>query len=437
MTAKSAPAEDAILSWAEFLASRAWELVLLAALLCFSAFFSGSETALFSLTPGQLFRLGRSRGAERKVAWLMARPQRILQSLLLGNLLVNVAFFGISSVLLHSLNDRVAMADWAAVAVWVLPLLIVVLCGEVLPKLAALGMAERWATTAAPALVVLRRGLSPAVRVINKVAVAPLTRMLAPRAAAGQNITADELGALLDLTARRGIIDHQANALLQEILDLTDIRVAEVMVPRVDVICYDVDSPPAGLVQLIRRTHLRRIPVYERDPGQMIGIVHAKRLLVQPATPLRQLVVKVPFLPEAANLERALVQLRVRRSQIAIVVDEYGGTAGIVTLEDILEQIVGDLPDEHEAAAAPLVERTGEGVYAIDGDLPIHEWAEAFEIDLGGRKVSTVGGFVTSLLGHIPAAGDEAEYGNLRFRVLSMRGRRVDKLELRLAEGRP
>lgn len=423
------------MTWTAYLAGHFPELLLLAVLLSFSAFFSGSETALFSLSPGQLYKLGRQKGAGRKVAWLMVRPQYILQALLLGNLIVNVAFFGVSSVLLHGLNTAIAASPWAAALLWLAPLMTIVLFGEVMPKLAALSVSQRWALAAAPGLVLLRKLLQPPVRAVNAAFIAPLTRLLAPRKAPSASITGEELGSLLDLSAQRGILDHQANALLQEILSLTDLRVADVMVPRVDVICYDVDSPPAGLVQIVKRAHLHRVPVYERDPGAMIGVVHAKRLLLQPGTPLRQLLVKVPFVPKTANLERTLIQLRVRRSQIAIAVDEYGGTAGIITMEDILEQIVGDLPDEHGQAEASPVEHLGPGHYVIDGDLPIHEWAEAFAMSLRGPKISTIGGYVTSLLGRIPAVGDEARYRNLRLKVLSMRRRRVGKLEIRLLEG--
>jgi putative hemolysin len=423
------------MTWTSYLAGHVPELLLMALLLCLSAFFNGSEAALFSLSPGQAYKMARQKGAGQKAAWLMARPERILQALLLGNLLVTIAFFGVSSVLLHGLTSAAQAPPYVAGLLWLVPPVLIVLFGDVTPKLAALNVAERWALLAAGPLVLLRRLLSPPVRVINRGIVNPLTRLLAPRPAADANITGEELASLLDLTAQRGILDHQANALLQEILSLTDLRVADVMVPRVDVICYDVDSPPAGLVQIVKRTHLRRVPVYERDPGAMLGVVHAKRLLMQPGTPLRQLVVKVPFVPESANLERALVQLRVRRAQIAIAVDEYGGTAGIITLEDILEQIVGDLPDEHDSQEGSPVEHKGPGWYVLDGDLPVHEWAEAAGMDLGGPKVSTIGGFVTSRLGRIAAVGDEARYRNLRFKVLSMRRRRVGKLEIRLLEG--
>ena len=422
--------------WGEFFAERVPELVLLAALLSVSAFFSGSETALFSLSSGQLYRLRRGGRGSRTAAALMNRPQQILHSILLGNLLVNVAYSTICAVMVIDLaRPEMGLSPWIVAAASLAPVLVLILSGEVLPKMLAMLIAERWAVVAAAPLAVLRKVAFPLTVALHRGIVGPLTQILAPRPTGGQDISSEELAALLDLSAKRGILDHQTNTLLQEIMELTDLRVRDVMIPRVDMICYDLDAPRAGLGKLFGRTRLRRVPVYEKDVDHIVGVVHAKRVLLSPDVPLRDVVVKVPFIPEAANLERALTQLRARRSQMAVVVDEYGGTAGLVTLEDILEEIVGDIPDPHERGRGPAVEEIAPGRYVIDGDLAIHEWDDAFDMQLAHERISTIGGFVTSLLGRIPAVGDEATYRNLHFIVRSMRRRRVAELELRLVEG--
>ena len=315
-------------------------------------------------------------------------------------------------------------------------LLVLILFGEVFPKMLAMAAGPHLAVPAAAALEVIGRVAGPVLWVLEKILVVPLTRLIAPAQGGAGDITAEELAALLDLSAKRGVIDRDVNALLQEIVALTDIRVADIVVPRVDMIAYDVDADPSGLIELCTQTRLRKIPVYEKDIDHVLGVVHAKRLLLGPAPPpLRQLVAKVPFVPEAARVERLLIQFRVTRTQMAIVVDEYGGTAGLVTLEDVLEEIVGDMPDSHAAAAGPAVQRISDSEYLLDGDLAIHEWEDAFKIDLSRGQISTVGGFVISLLGRIPQAGEQAEYRNLRFTVVSMRRRRIDKLRLELLGG--
>jgi len=424
------------MTWGEYLLSRWWELLLLAGLLGVSGFFSGTETALFNLSRGQLHRLAREKAkVGGLVAGLMRQPRRLLQTLLLGNMIVNVAYEAISAVLIISLSRR-GLSPVAIVALAALPVLVLILVGEVTPKVLAYRLTEQWATAAAKPVSLVARLFRPVVWLLEQVLVMPISRLVAPRAPAVRDISAEELSALLDLSARRGLIGHDANAMLQEILQLTDIRVADVMVPRVDMIAYDVNGPAAGLVRLISQTRLRKIPIYDGEIDNILGVIHAKRLLLDPDRPLRQLVSKVPFVPAAANIERALLQLRTRGVQMAIVVDEYGGLAGLVTLEDMIEEIVGDIEETQAVAGREPVRQLDEKHYLLDGDLAIHEWADTFKIDLAGKRISTIGGFVTSLLGHIPHAGETAEYRNMRFTVEAMRGRRVGTVRLELLEAR-
>jgi len=423
------------MSWVDYLAMNWWQLALMGGLLVASGFFSGTETALFNLTRGQLYRLRHSPSKlARLTASMMSRPRRVLQTLLLGNMIVNVSYSAIAAILVLSLG-RLHLTGWAVAVAALLPLLALILLGEVTPKMLAYRLRQRWATVTAVPVALVIRGFSPVVWALEKAMISPLTRLIAPGRTPSRDITSRELSALLDLSAERGLIDRNANALLREIVQLTDIRVADVMVPRVDVIAYDVDAPPAGLVELFRRTRLRKLPVYEGDIDGVLGLVYAKRLLLAPEAPLRRLVVKAPFIPAAANLERALLQLCTTGRQMAIVVDEYGGVAGLVTLEDIIEEIVGNIEETREDRAAEPVRRSGHNEYLLDGDLAIHEWLDAFKIDLSGQRISTIGGFVVSLLGHIPAVGETAGYRNLEFTVEAMRGRRISKLRLRLLEG--
>jgi len=418
-------------------AAHIWQLLPMLLLLLASGFFSGSETALFNLSRSQRHKLARSAGLTgRMIALLARRPHRALYTLLLGNMIVNVAIAALSAVQVLQLEAAGAPGWLVAVASGV-PLLALIFVGEVTPKMLAYGTAERWARLAAGTVYVIGRALGPVLWLLEGALVAPLTQMIAPRRAGEPDVTAEELDALLELSAKRGVIDRSVSELLREIVELTDLRVGDIMVPRVDIVGYDVDAPAEGLAECFRRTRLRKIPVYEGDIDHVLGVVHAKRLLLEPGARLRDLVVKVPFVPETAAVERALLLFRLTRTQLAIAVDEYGGTAGLVTLEDVLEEIVGDIPDPHEAPPGPAVVRVGEREYLLEGNLAVHEWSEAFGMDLSGRRLSTVGGFVTSLLGRLPRVGDRAEYRNLRFTVESMRRRRVGRLRLELIERGP
>jgi len=415
----------------EFLAGQVLQFIIMALLLCASGFFSGTETALFSLSRGQLQRLSQGGATGRVVAMLQQSPRELLNTLLLGNMLVNVAYAGIAAVQVL-LFKKAGGSSLIAAAASLGALLVLILLGEVTPKILALNMQVRWARLAASPLLVIRKGLAIPLWVVDRLIVSPLTRIIAPQPAGGGDITAEELSALMDLSAKRGLIDRDTNALLQEIIELTALRVCDIMVPRVDMVAYDVADSPQGLIDLFRASNLRKIPVYEGDIDHILGVVHAKRLMLNPDQSLRELLVEVPFVPEAATVERLLLQFRVTRTQMAIVVDEYGGTAGLVTLEDALEEIVGDIPAPDEAEQGPAVRKIAENEYLLDGDLAIHEWQDAFGMDLSQRRISTVGGFVTMLLGRVPREGDVVTYRNLRFEVLSMRRRRVATIKLRL-----
>ena len=412
-----------------------WRLIALGGLLVCSGFFSGSETALFSLSAGQLYRMRHGSASGRRVAALMDSPGRLLNILLLGNMLVNVSYAGICAVSVMELT-RAGAEVWVTVVATLVPLLILILVGEVTPKILAITYAGRWACRTAWPTVIITTILSPIPWVLERILIRPLTRIIAPAPAAKTNITSSELAALMSLSAKRGVIGNDVNSLLQEIVELTALNVSDIMTPRVDMITYDADGAREGLEDLFKKTHLKKIPVFRSHVDNIIGLVHARRFWLHPGLPVSQLVVKVSFVPATANIERMLLQFRTRAAQMAVVVDEYGGTAGVVTLQDVLEEIVGSIPDPHEAASGPAVKKLGEGEYLIDANLAIHEWAEAFKTDLSIKRISTIGGFVTSLLGKIAQVGDSAVYRNLRFTVESIRGRRIAQLRLELLEGK-
>ncbi|MBS3820792.1 MAG: DUF21 domain-containing protein [Planctomycetes bacterium] len=411
------------------------QLLAMALLLLASAFFSGSETALFTLTAGQREAFKASRHASaRWVHTLTSRPSRLLNTLLMGNMVVNIAFSATAAVLvleLETAGHNPAVVATASLA----PLLAVILFGEVTPKMLAWSIAPHWSRIAAGPIIAIQRLLLAPVWVLERILVGPMTRIVAPQTPPPRDITADELGALMDLSARRGVIDRDTGEILQEIVELTDLRACDIMVPRVDMIAFDINQPREALRELFRRTRLRRVPVCDGDLDHILGLVHAKRVLLNPDRPIRELLRPVTFLPEAANLEKLLLQFRRGAKQMAIVVDEYGGTAGLVTLEDVIEEIVGDIPDLSEVNQPPEVEKRSECEYLVGGDLAIHDWADAFEMEIDRKRISTLGGLVAARLGHIPRVGDEVTCRNLRFGVRSMRGRRVETIRVEVLGG--
>jgi putative hemolysin len=266
--------------------------------------------------------------------------------------------------------------------------------------------------------------------------VGPISRLVAPPRPRAADLNVEEMESLLNLSQRRGLIGQGESEMLQEVLELTDLKAADIMVPRVDMVAFEAAGGREELLELIRREKVTKIPVYEKDIDHILGVVYAKHLLARPEVPLRKQVAPVQFIPETAPLERVLMQFRAMRSQIGVVVDEYGGAAGLITLQDILEEIVGEIADTREAGAPPDVQPAGPATWLVSGDLPIHEWAEAFPTELNAARFTTVGGFVISLLGGIPHVGQSVRYHNILFTVEAMRRRRIALLRVHLKERR-
>jgi len=410
-------------------------VVVLVALLGCSAMFSGSETALFALSRHQLYRFGRSGGRlGRMVAQLMQQPREVLLTVLIANTTVNVLIFANGYVLSRRLGGTGLLAGLLGGLGSVLA---VVVFGEVLPKAVAYARAERLAPLAAPLIRTSQAVFRPLQWVLNGLIVEPLTRLLLGAEPPLPHVTTEELRMLLAVSERGGVIDADESAMLQQIVSLAEWRVRDVMVPRVDVQAFDVDGDPEQLRQMMCRTKLKKVPIYEHDIDHIVGLIYAKELFLDgcaPARSLRQLLRPVRFVPEQMKLAQLLEHFRQTRTQLAIVVDEYGGMAGLVTLEDAVEQIVGDIADADEPDKPPPVQALDERTFLVSGGLSIRDWAGVFGVRVLDERVTTVGGLVLSRLGRIPKVGDAVRLANLELTVERMRGRRIDLLRVELLE---
>ncbi|MBK7877856.1 MAG: HlyC/CorC family transporter [Planctomycetes bacterium] len=396
-----------------------WHWVALPVLLCCSAFFSSIETALFSLEEADLERAGAS--AKR----LMRDPQRVLLSVLLGNLFVNVLFFSVVSDLVPSDHEYQGLV-WGAGA-----LVTVLLFGEIVPKSLALRAPLAFARVGAGALVLFATVARP-ILAVARFALEVVVRALGGFAREESGLTTEDLAEVLESSAGHGVIEGDEADLLAEVVELEGVRVRELMTPRVDMLALDVTVPleeQRGIVdQALERRHVW-LPVVRESPDDVVGQVRLRELLGGGARPLKDLVRRVQFVPEVASGLDLLRVLRESKAAEAVVVDEYGGTAGIVTIEDVFEQILGDLRVEDEEAP-PLVVALGEGRFRVAGALSIRDWNERFGHRVVPAGFQTIGGFVTALLGRIPRAGDRVRFGPLAFRVHDVRGRRVKSVDL-------
>ncbi len=408
-------------------------LLMLPALLVASGFFSGSETALFSLSGADRTRLARRGVIGSLLDSLLHDTQMLLITLMFGNMTTNVTYFVVSSALALKLDPQ-QHAAWI-VPVTLAPLLLIIIFGEVLPKMVANLAPSTWVRTTVMPLFAIHRVIGPLRVILQAGVIAPLGRLIAPSSKPAA-LSADELRALVELSEDRGVIDASEEQMLREVVRLSELKVRDIMVPRVDVKAVPFNVTAGRLIEFIQTEEVTKILVHAGDLDHVEGVIYAKQALLARTTndafDPSKLVRRVRFVPELQRVDQLLEEFRKSRTHLAVVVDEYGGTAGLVTLKDVVERMVGDLdvegPDTDDDE--PRAEQLDAGRWRVPGALPVADWVGIFgRADIPAR-VATVGGLVAALLGRIPNVGDTAHIGNVTLRVDAMAGQRVGWVEL-------
>ncbi|NNJ69963.1 MAG: HlyC/CorC family transporter [Kiritimatiellales bacterium] len=399
-------------------------------LLC-SAFFSGTETALFSLTRGQIKRM-RAHGhqVEKMLSLLAENPSGLLIAILFGNLVVNILFFSTSAVIASDFGH--IYGEVGEVGFGVAVLFMVILCGEILPKAAGLSFPERIVRLNSALLRSWFRFLGP-LRVVLEYTASHLE----PAEQHDNRLNAEELKMLIDATQHDPTFGKQEKAIVEDIVNLPEIRVRELMVPRVDQLFRRADAPAGEALLEAAEQELELIPIYDGEEDNIVGVVRVHELYVdgQPDRPLSDYAHPVRFVPETRRADAMLREFLADDLLMVCVVNEYGGLAGTIFLEDLLEEVVG----EFDAMESPPIEQLGESTYRLQGNLGIREWRSLFvgflpESIMRTLALDTVGGLVVSLLKRMPAVGDVVRVQNLKFTVESVRDRRIETVGLELSD---
>lgn len=407
-----------------------------------SALFSGSETVLFSLSRHDRSRMKKTGNRlEKLAATLLENPRYVLTTLMLGNMTCNVLIFVLSAILLTSQSSETDLFSlktgfsWTYLHVVLLslaPPLLVTYVSDVFPKVIGNLNNTRLAPMIALPLAWLVRALYPINRGMDILILRPAHRLFG--GTSRQDFSTDELRELLEMSEQEGVIDISENEMLQEVVRIGDLHVREVMTPRVDVVAFNIKDPPEKLVDLFTRSHLAKIPVFEGQIDNVIGVIFARTVLLEPDVrklDLRKLLQPVRFVPDFFTLDRVLATFRQTKSQFAVVVDEYGSVTGVVALEDIVEQMVGDIYAPHDQPERATV-RIGPDEYLVAGDLSVADWIQAFGARVDSGQTATVAGVIASQLNRVPRQGDTLKLGHLQMTVESMRGRRVERVRLKL-----
>lgn len=401
----------------------AWLWWVLSCLLACSCTFSASETALFSLDKRQRESAGVAVGR------LLSDPRALLVTLLFSNLVVNLLYFAFVGRLLTGVEGD---QGWRDLAIGLCALITLLLCGEILPKTIGLRARVGVARLSAPLIGVLVALLAPVTAPLIK-ALEALNRLLALWFKEERSITADVLARVMERGAEDGALLEIEADLLTEVIELDKVRVREIMTPRVDALFLDIgETDPREVLARALERRQTWLPVVDGTPDRVLGRVHIREILRRGGKGLGEFVRPVKFVPEVASALDLLHELQSEHSSEAVVVDEWGGTAGFVTAEEIFATLVGTSGSEG-SPEVKAVERLEDGRYRVAGGLSVRDWNEAFGQSVVPREFETVGGLVTALLGRIPRTGDEARLPGLSLVVSGMRGRRVATVDIGLA----
>ena len=416
-------------------------VVAIAALLLFSGFFSGSETALTAVSRGKL-RARADKGdrrAERALA-VTEDNERLIGSVLLGNNLVNILATSLATVLFTQLFGE----GGVAAATLVMTALVLVFA-EVLPKTYAITNSEKAATLVAPIIATVILVFAPIVGFVSLV-VRRVLRLVGVEVEAGANVLSvhEEIAGTIALGHSEGAVEKEHRDRILGALDLGDRTVEEIMLHRSQIEMIDADLTPREMVELALQSAHTRLPIFKDEPENIIGLIHAKDLLraiyalptVEDGDPfegfdIMTVAMKPYFVPETTTLDDQMREFLRRHTHFALVVDEYGALQGLITLEDILEEIVGEITDEFDPTAEHDVRRTDMGDFLVDGAMTIRDLNRANDWSLPDDEANTVAGLVIHEAQTIPVQGQVFSFHGFRFEVLARKDNRITRLKIR------
>lgn len=428
---------------------RLFESILILVLILANGFFAASEIAVVSARKGRLEQQAEKGSSGAQAALKLGEdPSRFLSTVQVGITLFGTfaAVFGgasIASVLQAYLEQVPLVAPYAAAVAPALVALAIsylsLILGELVPKRMALQNAEGIAIFVAPFMQRLARVAAPVVWFLT-FSTELVLRLLGRGNITEQPVTEEDIMALVREGAAEGTVEASERELIRNVFTFTDRPVRSVMTPRTQIVAVDIETPVPEVLQAITESGYSRIPVYQGSLDHIIGILYVKDLLHAWADPtaidLRSLLRAPLHVLESQRASAVFQILKQRRSALALVLDEYGQVAGVVTLEDLLEELVGDISDETDDADAPIV-RMEDGSYLADGLLPFSDAREQLGLPAAAEELArehgfeTLAGFVLALLGRIPAVGETAAWEGYTFQVMDMDGRRIDKIQVR------
>lgn len=414
--------------------SETGQIIAIIILLCLSAFFSSSETALTTVNQIRMRTLadnGDKRAA--RVLHVTGNPGKMLSAILIGNNIVNLSASSISTSLAIHLFGNTG----AGIATGILTFLILIF-GEVTPKTMATIKADSMSLTVAAPIGLLMKILTPVIFIINKLSLGLMFLLHVNIKDAQKKMTEEELRTIVDVSQENGVIEHEERDMIHNLFDFGDAEAKEIMVPRIDMTFVQADATYQEVLDIFRQDMFTRLPVYEDSTDNVIGIINMKDFLLQNDTPefsVRNLLREPYFTYEHKNTADLFLEMRKSSISLAIVLDEYGVTAGLITLEDLLEEIVGEIRDEYDADEEDDITRISDREFYVLGSANLNDVSEALSLHFTSDDYDTIGGYCLGLLDHLPEKNEIIlTDNNILLRIDRMEKNRIERIYIRLPE---
>ncbi|HIR87421.1 MAG TPA: HlyC/CorC family transporter [Candidatus Fimimorpha faecalis] len=406
------------------------QLIMLLILIGFSAIFSSAETALMTCNRIRLRSMENegNKKAGKVLDMVENSTDKMLSAILIGNNVVNLSASSLATVLATKLLG----SSGAGIATGVITLLVLIF-GEITPKSFATISADKLALMYYNFIHGLMIVLTPVIFLVGILSRGVLFLLRVDPDAKPETITESELRAMVDVSHEEGVLESDERKMITNVFDFGDSQAKDIMIPRVDVTFIQVDATYNELLEIFREDMFTRFPVYEESTDDVIGVINMKDVLLydhQTPFSIRNYLREVHFTYEHSSTLELLQEMRETSSNVTIVLDEYGATVGMITLEDLLEEIVGEIRDEYDENEIEAFQKTGENQYNIEASMKLDDINEILELNIHSDDYDSLGGFIIELLDRLPKEGEEVSYRNMTFKVLQVEKNRIDRIQL-------
>lgn len=412
---------------------QALQILIVIGLLALSAFFSSSETAMMAVNKIRIRNLADAGlSSAQTLMKVLDNQPKMLSAILIGNNIVNISASSLATIVVtRAFGDM-----YVGVGTGILTLLVLIF-GEITPKTSATLYSETMALRFAKPIYMIMQVLTPVIFIVDKLSQGVLRLLHVDPNKKQDAITEDELRTIVEVSHEEGVIESDEKKMIYNVFDFGDSVAKDIMVPRIDMTFIDVNATFSEVIEVFREVKYTRYPVYEETTDNVIGIINIKDLLLtenQKKFCIRDYLREPLYTYEFKKTAELMVELRKTQNNIAIVLDEYGATAGLITLEDMLEEIVGEIRDEYDEDEEDLIRRIGPREYVVEAAMKLDDLNDQLGLDLESEDYDSIGGFIIGLLDHLPEEGEEVTHRNLRLVVDQVDRNRIDKIHLYIQE---